>query len=46
MRTDVEHLFRAVDQLTAHRRQLLGTLSPLTSPVRALLVQPQPQSSH
>ncbi|MFF0190206.1 hypothetical protein [Streptomyces sp. NPDC005244] len=46
LRTDVEHLVRAVDQLTAHKRQLLDALSPLTSPVRALPVQPQPHSSH
>ncbi|MFE9837819.1 hypothetical protein ACFYP4_22185 [Streptomyces sp. NPDC005551] len=46
LRTDVEHLVRAVNQLTAHNRQLLHALSQPTSPVRALLTQPHPDSSH
>ncbi|WP_069752710.1 hypothetical protein [Streptomyces sp. EN16] len=46
LRTDVEHLVRAVNQLTAHNRQLIYTLSQLTSPARALPMQPQPHSSH
>jgi hypothetical protein len=46
LRTDVEHLVRAVNQLTAHNRQLLRALSQPTSPVRALPTQPHPDSSH
>ncbi|QNP75585.1 hypothetical protein IAG44_04740 [Streptomyces roseirectus] len=45
LRTDVEHLVRAVNQLTAHNRQLLHALSQTTSSVRALPTQPHPDSS-
>ncbi|MFI5476623.1 hypothetical protein ACIA6D_41405 [Streptomyces cacaoi] len=46
LRTDVEHLVRAVNQLTAHNRQLLHVLSQPDSPVRALPTQPHPGRSH
>jgi transposase-like protein len=42
LRTDVEHLVRAVTQLTVHNRQLLHALSQPDSPVRALPTQPHP----
>ncbi|MBW8793145.1 MAG: hypothetical protein JF597_06010 [Streptomyces sp.] len=42
LRTDVEHLVRAVNQLTAHNRQLLHALSQPNLPVRALPTQPHP----
>ncbi|MDX2678117.1 hypothetical protein [Streptomyces soliscabiei] len=46
LRTDVEHLVRAVNQLTAHNRQLLHALSQPNLPVRALPTQPPPGRSH
>ncbi|QUW78559.1 hypothetical protein SMIR_04955 [Streptomyces mirabilis] len=36
LRADVDHLVRAVNQLTAENRQLRGALSQPSSPVRAL----------
>ncbi|MFD3580845.1 hypothetical protein [Streptomyces sp. NPDC058683] len=42
LRTDVNHLVRAVNQLTAHNRQLLHALSQPDSSVRALPTQPHP----
>ncbi|MFF2126590.1 hypothetical protein ACFVW1_14545 [Streptomyces olivochromogenes] len=42
LRTDVDHLVRAVNQLTARNRQLLHALSQPDSPVRALPTQPHP----
>ena len=42
LRTDVEHLVRAVNQLTAYNRQLLHALSQPNLPVRALPTQPHP----
>jgi chromosome segregation ATPase len=42
LQTDVEHLVRAVNQLTAHNRQLRNALSQPGSPVRALPTQPHP----
>jgi hypothetical protein len=41
-RTDVDHLVRAVNQLTVENRQLHGALSQPTSPVRVLPTQPHP----
>ncbi|MER8090954.1 hypothetical protein ACIO6T_44035 [Streptomyces sp. NPDC087532] len=46
LRTDVEHLVRTVNQLTAHNRQLLHALSQPDSPVRALPTQPHPGRCH
>ncbi|MGW2047303.1 hypothetical protein ACWCPF_19280 [Streptomyces sp. NPDC001858] len=42
LRTDVDHVVRAVNQLTAENRQLRGALSQPGSPVRALPAQPRP----
>lgn len=42
LRTDVEHLVRVVNQLTAHSRQLLHALSQPDSPIRTLPTQPHP----
>ncbi|MEU0164070.1 hypothetical protein ABZ214_01105 [Streptomyces iakyrus] len=42
LRTDVEHLVRAVNQLTVENRRLRGALSQPTSPVRVLPTQPNP----
>ncbi|MET9843930.1 hypothetical protein ACFZC6_17795 [Streptomyces ossamyceticus] len=42
LRTDVDHLVRAVNQLTVENRQLRGALSQPTSPVRVLPTQPHP----
>ncbi|GGW86103.1 hypothetical protein AB0E64_38740 [Streptomyces caelestis] len=42
LQTDVEHLVRAVNQLTAHNRQLRNALSQPGPPVRALPTQPHP----
>ncbi|MEU6230925.1 hypothetical protein [Streptomyces sp. NPDC047042] len=46
LRTDVEHLVRAVNQLTVENRQLRGALSQATSPVRVLPAQPHPNRPH
>ena len=46
LRTDVEHLVRAVSQLTAHNRQLLHAPSQPTPSVRALPTQPHSGRSH
>ena len=46
LRTDVEHLVRVVNQLTAHNRQLLPALSQPDHLVRALPTQPHPNRSH
>ncbi|WP_246111715.1 hypothetical protein [Streptomyces hawaiiensis] len=42
LQTDVDHLVRAVNQLTVENRQLRGALSQPTSPVRVLPTQPHP----
>jgi hypothetical protein len=42
LQTDVEHLVRAVNQLTAHNRQLRNALSQPGLPVRTLPTQPHP----
>ncbi|MCQ8828898.1 hypothetical protein [Streptomyces malaysiensis] len=42
LRIDVEHLVRAVNQLTAHNRQLLLAISQSNPPVRALPPHPHP----
>jgi hypothetical protein len=42
LRTDVDHLVRAVDQLTVENRQLRGALSQPISPVRVLPTRPHP----
>jgi regulator of replication initiation timing len=42
LRADVDHLVRAVNQLTVENRQLRGALSQPSSPVRALPPQPRP----
>ncbi|MGW0877805.1 hypothetical protein ACWD3Z_46210 [Streptomyces sp. NPDC002740] len=46
LRTDVEHLVRVVNQLTAHNRQLLHALSPPDSRIRTLPTQPHPNGRH
>jgi transposase-like protein len=46
LRTDVEHLVRAVNQLTAHNRQLLHSLSQPNPPIQALPTQPHPGRSN
>lgn len=46
LRTDVEQLVRIVNQLTAHNRQLLHSLSQPNPPIRALPPQPHPGRSH
>ncbi|MEV0637680.1 hypothetical protein AB0I77_22535 [Streptomyces sp. NPDC050619] len=46
LRTDVDHLVRVVNQLTAHNRQLLHALSQPDAPVRALPTQPHPDGRH
>ncbi|MEU0412938.1 hypothetical protein ABZ307_34645 [Streptomyces griseorubiginosus] len=43
LRADVDHLFRAVNQLTVENRQLRGALSQPSSPVRALPTHPPAQ---
>ena len=45
LRTDVDHLVRAVNQLTVENRQLRGALSQPTSPVRVLRTQPHPNQT-
>ncbi|WP_435217843.1 hypothetical protein [Streptomyces sp. bgisy034] len=42
LRTEVDHLVRAVDQLTVEAQQLRGALSQPTSLVRVLPAQPHP----
>jgi hypothetical protein len=42
LRADVDHLVRAVNQVTAKNRQLRGALSQPNSPVRALPPQARP----
>jgi AcrR family transcriptional regulator len=42
LRTDVDHLVRAVNQLTVENRQLRGALSQPGAAVRALPSQPRP----
>ncbi|MCX5097390.1 hypothetical protein OOK36_53930 [Streptomyces sp. NBC_00365] len=42
LQTDIDHLVRAVNQLTVENRQLRGALSQPSSPVRALPTQPRP----
>ncbi|MFF7651748.1 hypothetical protein ACFZCY_18555 [Streptomyces sp. NPDC007983] len=42
LRTDVDHLVRAVNQLTVENRQLRGALPQPTSLVRMLPTQPNP----
>lgn len=46
LRTDVEHLVRAVNQLTAHNRQLLHALSQHNPAIRALPTQLHPDRSY
>ncbi|MFD5192613.1 hypothetical protein ACFWMU_31610 [Streptomyces sp. NPDC058357] len=45
LRTDVEHLVRAVNQLSIENRQLRGALSQPGTTVRALPTQAQPNGS-
>ncbi|GAX58974.1 hypothetical protein [Streptomyces olivochromogenes] len=42
LQTDIDHLVRAVNQLTVENRQLRGALSQPSSPVRALPTQLRP----
>ncbi|MET8274696.1 hypothetical protein AB0P40_19745 [Streptomyces sp. NPDC079189] len=45
LQTDVEHLVRAVNQLTVENRQLRGALSQPSTTVRVLPAQAQPERS-
>ncbi|MFG3151434.1 hypothetical protein ACGF7W_05230 [Streptomyces sp. NPDC048219] len=45
LRADVDHLVRAVNQLTVENRQLRGALSQSSSPVRVLPTQPHPNQT-
>ncbi|GAA2597504.1 hypothetical protein [Streptomyces axinellae] len=46
LRVDVEHLVRAVNQLTVENRQLLHAPSETNLPIRALPTRPPPGRSH